>query len=169
MHRDARACTCRHDRERMCATRHVCVGHSCAAYVRVYRCTRVRYVFSNSESQAGSSNLHIYSFTVIQSSLKLAWTRVSARLFCRCTPRTHAASSSLIHNSSKGLMELQSSRHSPTIFFFALLFPVFRRTGVCSFLTKHFDEPHSIIDFDNISRIQADTIVPDLCCWINLH
>jgi len=117
MHRDARACTCRHDRERMCATRHVCVGHSCAAYVRVYRRTRVRYVFSNSESQAGSSNLHIYSFTVIQSSLKLAWTRVSARLFCRCTPRTHAASSSLIHNSSKGLMELQSSRHSPTIFF----------------------------------------------------
>lgn len=111
---------------RMCVTRRdVRVGHSCAAYVRVYRRTRVRYVFSNSESQAGSSNLHIYSFTVIQSSLKLARTCVSARPSCRCTERTYAASSSLIHNSSKGLMELQSSRHSPTIFFFHFSFLFF--------------------------------------------
>lgn len=134
----------------VCVTRcvRIRVGHSCAAYVRVYRYTRVRYVFSNSESQAGSSNLHIYSFTVIQSSLKLGRTRVSVHgRPVGARARIHVASSSLIHNSSKGLMELQSSRHSPTNFFFPLLSSVFLSpgTGVCSFLTKHFDEPHSII------------------------
>jgi len=91
---------------------------------RVPARTRVRYVFSNSASRAGSSNLHIYSFTVIQSSLKLARPGVSARSDRSVRSRTHGAGSSLIHNSSKGLMELQSSRrHSLTIFLrFALLF-----------------------------------------------
>jgi hypothetical protein len=103
----------------------VCVGRSCAACVRVYRRARVCVtLFSNSASRAGSSNLHIYSFTVIQSSLKLARAGVSARSDESVRSRTHRAGSSLIHNSSKGLMELQSSRrHSLTIFLrFALLF-----------------------------------------------
>lgn len=112
----------------------VSVGRECAARFRVYRRTRVRYVFSNSASRAGSSNLHIYSFTVIQSSLKLARTRVSARPARSVHARTHVAGSSLIHNSSKGLMELQSSRHSLTIFFlyFALLLSAFQTAGSSS-------------------------------------
>lgn len=134
-----RACTCRYIYIRLTRSR-VRVGRSCAACVRVYRRTRVRYVFSNSASRAGSSNLHIYSFTVIQSSLKLA--RADA---CECAAvplvhaRTHAAGSSLIHNSSKGLMELQSSRHSRR-FFCTLLscFPPDRGgSGVRIFFTKY--------------------------------
>lgn len=150
------ACTCRRGTTLMC----VCVGRSCAACVRVYWRTRVRYVFSNSESQAGSSNLHIYSFTVIQSSLKLARMRVSARPPRQCTGRTHAAGSSLIHNFSKGLMELQSSRHSPTIFFYTLV-SCFAPVGGGGgrevrfsppSQNTSFDVPRSIIDLDNIAH-----------------
>lgn len=84
------ACTCRHGTARACV--YVLAARAQHASACTER-TRVRYVFSNSESQAGSSNLHIYSFTVIQSSLKLARTRVSARPPRQCmgahTPRAH--------------------------------------------------------------------------------